>query len=111
MTAHGEGQLRDKGERLEVRDKCIAAGLALGTAVVMAMLRLEVPFLLALAAAAPVLLLEPVRERLFGAGRETLPAYYVAWLYGPLGWGLYRDVRWAQIVGAGLVVAVLVAVM
>ena len=103
--------MRDKGERLEMRDKCIAAGLALGTAVVMTMLGLEVPFLLVLAATAPALLLEPVRGHLFRSGRETLQAYYLAWLYGPLGWGLYRRVRWAQILGAGLVVAVLVAVM
>jgi len=98
-------------ERLDVRDKCVAGGLSAGTALVMVMLGLAVPFLVALAAAAPVLLLAPVRERLFRSDRETLQAYYVAWLYGPLGWGLYRGVRWAQILGVGVLAAVLVAVM
>jgi len=97
-------------ERLDVREKCVAGGLAAGTTLVMAMLGLAVPFLVALAAAAPVLLLAPVRERLFRPDRETLQAYYLAWLYGPLGWGLYRGVRWAQIFGVGVVVAVVVAV-
>lgn len=90
---------------LDVRDKVVAAGLALGTALMLTMLGLGPGFVLALALMSPVLTRPSVRRRLFPPHRETFAAYYVAWLYGPLGWGAYKGVRWAQVLGGGLVVA------
>jgi len=77
----------------------------------MTMLGLEVVFLVGLCVLAPVVLFGPVRDWLFKSGRETFHAYYVAWLYGPLGWGLYRKVRWAQIVGVGIALVVVLTLM
>ena len=96
---------------LDVRDKCIAAGLALGTVLMFEMLGLRAALVFALSVMAPVLTLRSVRARLFPASRETFGAYYVAWLYGPLGWGLYRRVRWAQVVGVGVLLAMVMGVM
>jgi len=91
---------------LEFRDKVVAAGLALGTALVVAMLGLGAAFVFVLVLMAPVLTRPAIRRLLCPPRRETFAAYYVAWLYGPLGWGLYRGVRWAQALGAALAVAV-----
>lgn len=96
---------------VDFRDKVVAAGLALGTVLMPQMLGLGAALVFALAVMAPVLSLRPVRARLFPAGRETFGAYYVAWLYGPLGWGLYRRVRWAQVVGVGVLLVVVMGVM
>jgi hypothetical protein len=95
---------------LDLRDKVVAAGLALGTVLLLEMLGLGRALALALVAMAPAFTLRPVRRRLFPAGRETFEAYYVAWLYGPLGWGLYKGVRWAQVLGVAVLLAVVLRV-
>lgn len=96
---------------LEFRDKVVAAGLAMGTVLVLTMLGLGGAFALLLALLSPVLTRPSVRRLLFPPGCETFAAYYVAWLYGPLGWGVYRGVRWAQVLGAGLVVAAMLSAL
>ncbi len=93
---------------LDLRDKVVAAGLALGTGVVLEMVGLGRVFVLLLILAGPAITLRSVRRCLLSPRRETLAAYYVAWLYGPLGWGVYKNVRWAQVVGAALLAAVIV---
>ena len=96
---------------LDFRSKVVAAGLALGTALVLDMLGLGNAFVLLLVLMGPVLTLRPVRSRLFSQRRETFAAYYVAWLYGPLGWGTYKGVRWAQVLGAALLLGAVIPVI
>lgn len=94
--------------RLDLRDKAVAGGLALGTGMVLMMMGLGAAYAVALVILAPLLALPPIRARVLPVGRETFAGYYVAWLYGPLGWGVYRNLRWAQALGIvtiGLVVA------
>lgn len=98
-------------ERLALRDKAVAGGLALATAQSLVMMELDTAYLLGLALLAPLLAMPAVRSRVFPLGRETFAAYYVAWLYGPLGWGVYRNIRWAVALGivtAAIMVARLV---
>ena len=96
---------------LDLRDKVVAAGLALGTGLALEMVGLGSVFVLLLILAGPAFTLRSVRRCLLSPRRETLAAYYVAWLYGPLGWGVYKNVRWAQVLGAALLVAVIVMVV
>jgi hypothetical protein len=90
-------------QRLPLRDKLVAAGLALGTAMVLVMMGLGAAYAAGLVLLAPLLATRPVRNRVFAVGCETFAAYYVAWLYGPLGWGVYRNSRWAQVLGIGTI--------
>ena len=92
------------GEQLDLRDKAVAGGLAIGTAMVMVMMQSGHVYLVALAVLALFLRVRAIRLALLPPGRGTFTAYYVAWLFGPLGWGLYRRVRWAQVAGAALIV-------
>jgi hypothetical protein len=94
-------------EQLALREKVVASSLALGTAMVMVMMGLGAAHALALMFLAPVLALPAIRARVFPFERETFAAYYVAWLYGPLGWGVYRNVGWAQALGAVAIAAVI----
>ncbi len=102
--AAGEGGV----ESLDLRDKVVAGGLAIGTAMVMTMMQLGYVYALGLALLAVLLSKRRIRGVLLPPGRETFAAYYVAWLYGPLGWGLYRRVWWARVAGA-LTFALLIA--
>jgi hypothetical protein len=43
--------------------------------------------------------------------RETFAAYYVAWLYGPLGWGVYRNSPWVQALGIATIAVVIAGVV
>jgi hypothetical protein len=98
-------------ERLALREKVVAGSLALGTAMVMVMMGLGTVHALALLLLAPVLALPAIRARVFPIERETFAAFYVAWLYGPLGWGVYRNVGWAQALGTVTIAAVIVRVI
>jgi hypothetical protein len=94
-------------ERLALRDKLVAGGLALGTAMVLVMMGLGAAYAVSLVLLAPLLATRAVRTRVFPVGCETFAAYYVAWLYGPLGWGVYRNSRWAQVLGIVTMVIVM----
>ncbi len=94
-------------EPMDLRDKAVAGGLAIGTAMVMAMMQLGHVYVVALGLLALFLRVRTIRVAILPPGRGTFAAYYVAWLFGPLGWGLYRGVRWAQVAGAALLVLLL----
>jgi hypothetical protein len=98
-------------EQLAVRDKVVAGSLALGTAMVMVMMGLGAMHALGLLLLAPVLALPAIRERVFPFERETFAAYYVAWLYGPLGWGVYCNRPWAQVLGVATIAVVIAGVV
>ena len=98
-------------ERLALREKVVASSLALGTAMVMVMMGLAAVHALVLTLLAPVLALPAIRARVFPVERETFAAYYVAWLYGPLGWGVYRNSPWAQVLGIAAIAVVIARVV
>jgi hypothetical protein len=98
-------------ERLALRDKVVASSLALGTAMLMVMMGLGAVHALALVFLAPVLALPAIRARVFPFERETFAAYYVAWLYGPLGWGVYRNCPWVQALGIATIAVVIAGVV